>query len=99
MRLGDLSQAGEFADARVGHQDVQVAFFFLDRAEDAVEILRLRHIRLDGPGVGSQCLSRVVEDVLAPSGNEDEGAFFDKALGRGQADAAGSACDQCDFTV
>ena len=39
------------------------------------------------------------QDVLAPSGNEDEGAFFDKALCRGQADAAGSACDQCDFTV
>ena len=99
MLFGDLSQAGEFADARVGHQDVQVPFFFLDRTEDAVEILRLSHIRLDAPGVGSQCLSRVVEDVLAPSGNEDEGAFFDKALGRGQADAAGSPCDQCDFTV
>lgn len=43
---GYLSQAGEFADARVGYQYVQVPFLFLDCLEYAVGIFRFRYICL-----------------------------------------------------
>ncbi len=97
--LGDVPQAGEFADSRIGHQYIQVPFFFLDRFDNAIKILWLCYIRLDTPGAGPQCLNGGVENLLAPPDNEDEGAFLDETLGRSQADAAGAACDQCDFTV
>ena len=97
--LADLAQGSQRAAARVGKHHVQAAFLVLDRRVETVQIGEFGTVRLDGADVlRADLLHGFVQRVLAAASDEDVRAFGNEALRRGQADAAGAAGDQRDFS-
>src|SRR5215469_6679111 len=80
-------------EARIRHNDVYDTFPELDRRCDSVYVCESRKIPRDGRDVLANHGRCLVQFRLSARGDEDVRAFFDKPLGRGQADSAIAAGD------
>src|SRR5262249_15820537 len=97
--FGNVAERGIFCDPGIGEDDVEPAFVVLDHGQDAVEIVELRDVALQGSDVLADVLDRRIEFRVAASGYECIGPFIDKALRCRQPDAAAAARDESDFAV
>src|SRR5262249_24960063 len=68
-----------------------------DGGGDAIEVLELGRVRLDGRDVGADELHRFVERVPAPTEDEYVRALLYEPPGDGESDAARTAADDCDL--
>src|SRR5438552_18540917 len=84
-------------DARPGEQDVDLAPLAGDLGVEPVESGEVGHVSLyRGDAVADQRY-RLVQFRLAAPGDVDERAFFDEALGAGEAYTTTAARDDSDF--
>jgi hypothetical protein len=97
--LVDRAKGSIFGDAGVSEDNVEFAFLFLDLGEEAVDIFEIGYVSLDSGDVRANFFDGFVQSGLVAAGDEDVGAFTDETFGGGEADAAGAACDQCDFAA
>src|SRR5207245_2894285 len=97
--LGRLGERLRIDDARPGEQDVNLALLAGDLGVEPVEIGEVGHVTLHcGDAVADQRY-RLVQFRLAAPGDVDERAFFDEALGGGEAYTATAARDDSDFSL
>ena len=76
--FGDLAERRIFRDPGIGEDDIQPAFVLFDDRENAVEIVEVRHVAVQGFDVFADGLDGGRQFRLATSGDEDIGAFRDK---------------------
>lgn len=93
VRRGDGAELEHATRARVGHDDVEGAALRLDRRVEPVEVGGIGDGALDCAGIRAELGHRLVEHVLAAAEDEDEGALFNEALGRREANTGGAASD------
>src|SRR4029077_12223272 len=87
MFLGDLAQAGELRATGICEHDIELALLPLDLREEAIEIVKVRHVSLDAGDISSDLFYRPSQLGLAAPGDEDVGALADKLLCRRKANA------------
>src|SRR5271155_3610705 len=98
MLLGDLAQGGNFAEARVGENDIESPLL-PDCFVETIQIGQFGNVSLDAGDVAAYCLHRFIEFFLATAGNKDVGAFLDEELGGGQTDSRSASGDDCHFVL
>ena len=91
--LGDLAEDGGFAHPGAGPQHVDRALFPLDGVVQAVQVVQVGRVTLDGGDVAADQLDGVVQYFLPPGLDQDVRAFLDEQFGAGQCHAGGSAGD------
>src|SRR5207247_10151001 len=97
--LGHLGCGRSIDDAHPGEQDVILALLAGELVVEPVEIGEVGHVSLYcGDAVADQRY-RLVQFRLAAPGDVDERAFFDEALGGGEAYTATAARDDSDFSL
>src|SRR4029077_9086180 len=96
--LGDLAQWHGVALASAREQDVDLALFSLDRIEQTVEVVEICCVTAHAGHVPANQLDGLIERLLPPARDENVGAFFNKALGARQRQAARSTRDDCNLT-
>src|ERR1700733_11207132 len=99
MLLGNLAQWDGFARAGARVQDIDPAFFPLDRVEQTVEIVEIGRVAAHAGHVPADQLDGLVERLLPPARDEDIGAFLNKQLGARQRHAARSTRDDGNLTL
>ncbi len=96
--FGDRSERHvEFAVARAGEEDVDLALFGLDGLEEAVKFGQIAGVSLNAGDVAADEFYRFVELILAASGDEDVSPFFNKELCCGECHSRGGCSDNGDF--
>ena len=83
--------------ARVGEENVDVTVRLFHDGVKPVQVVQPRHIADDGRDVSADERGGLRQFFLAAPGDDGMRAFFDEALGRGQADPAAAACDDGDL--
>jgi len=96
--LGDLFEFGGFAATGTGEEDVDLALLTFDGLVETVEVGQVGGIALYAGDVSANELHGLIELVLAASGDEDVGAFFDEELGCCERHARGRCGDDCHFS-
>jgi hypothetical protein len=86
-------------DARVGEDNIEPALFLFNLSKEAVQVLQIRHVTLNGAYVRTDLFDGLVEFGLIAAGDEDVGSFADEVFRRGETDAAVAAGNQCNFSV
>src|SRR2546426_655851 len=88
MFLGHCSQWRYLPQAGVRKQNIDVPELRFDFGVKAVQIFEMRHVPLDSNDILTNLGGRLIQFILAASGNDDLSALFDETLGCFQADAA-----------
>ena len=83
MLFIDSFERKVFEDARVGEDNIEPALFQFNLSKETVEVLRIRHVTLDGADVRTDLFDGVVQFGLITAGDEDVGSFADEVFGRG----------------
>src|SRR5499427_6383811 len=96
--LGDRTQGRQPRDTCIGEDDVEPALLALDLGEQAIEIVKVRHISSDGGDVAPDLLDRRRQLELTPACDKDVGAFVDELLGRRQTNATITTGNECNFS-
>src|SRR4029077_9498761 len=97
MLLGDLAEAAEFVIPRIDRQDVDSSCLVLDRRVNAVEVVEVGDIALNGSGPAADRGNGLLELGLATPGDKYARAFLGKTFGDAEADASTAAGHQSDF--
>src|SRR6266478_2021377 len=93
MLLGYLAERGELADTRIGDYNIDSSLCSTNSLVQAIQVGHFGNVPVDASDVVADRLHCLVEVFLAASGDEDRGAFFDKALCDCQAYPLGSSRD------
>jgi len=91
--IGDIAEDGRFAHPGAGPQHVDRALLPLDGVVQAIQVVQVGRITLDGGDVAADQLSGLVQHFLPLGLDEDVRSFLDEQLGAGQCHAARSAGD------
>jgi hypothetical protein len=83
----------------IGDQDINVSFLFFYLSIKTIEIGQIGDVATNAGDIAADFPDGLFQLFLAAPRNEDIGAFRDKQLRRGEAEAAGSAGDNCYFFV
>ncbi len=97
MLLGDFAEAAEFVIPRIDRQHVDTSRLVLDRRVNAVEVVEVRDIALNGGGAAADRGNGLVQLGLATPGDKHARAFLGKTFGDAEADAGTAAGHQSDF--
>lgn len=93
MLLRYCAERSKGAAPGIGDQDVNVSFLFFYLSIQTIEIGQIGDVALNAGEIAADFPDGLVQFVLAAACNENIGAFRDKQLGGGEAEAAGSAGD------
>src|SRR5262249_10462168 len=96
--LGDRAQGRKLRYTGIGEDDVEPTLLALDLGEQAIEIVKVRHISSDGGDVAPDLLDRRRQLGLTPAGDEAVGRFVDELPGRRQANATITTGNECNFS-
>jgi hypothetical protein len=83
----------------IGEDDVEGSALGLHRRVESVEVGQIGDRALHGAGIGPEVGYRGVERFLPAAEDEDEGALFDEALCRGEADAGSATGDHGGLSI
>src|SRR5258708_39123787 len=90
MLLCNSAQRGKTSDSRVGENDIEVPFLFLDGSVKQVQFRQVRYIALNAKHTRAETFYGRVKFSLTPAGDNDFGSFAENALGGVEADSGGS---------
>src|SRR5215468_1111580 len=96
--LGDRAQGRKLRDTGISEDDVEPALLALNLGEQAIEIVKVRHVSLDAGHISPDLLHRRGQLGLTAPRDEDVGAFAHKPLRRGKANAAIATRNERDFS-
>src|SRR5215472_3837517 len=96
--LGDRAQGRKLRNTGIGEDNVEPALLALDLGNQAIEIVKVRHISSDGGDVAPDLLDRRRQLGLTPARDEHVGAFVHELLRRREANAAIAASYECNFS-
>src|SRR5262249_47141367 len=96
--LGDRAQGRKLRDTGIGEDDVEPALLALNLGEQAIEIVKVRHVSLDAGHISPDLLHRRSQLGLTAPRDEDVGAFAHKPLRRGKANATVATSNECNFS-
>lgn len=88
--LGDLAEHGGLTRPGTGPQHVDRALLPLDGVVQAVQVVKVRRVTLDGRDVAADQFDGLVQCFLPPGLDEDMRSFLDEKLGPGQCQSGGS---------
>src|SRR5262249_24080021 len=96
--LGDRAQGRKLRDTGIGEDDVEPALLAIDLEEQAIEIVKVRHISSDGGDVAPDLLDRHRQLGLTPARDEHVGTFVHELLRGREANAVIAASNECNFS-
>src|SRR5438552_1459133 len=85
-------------EAGVRKQNIDVSELRFDFGVKAIQIFEMRHDPLDSDNILTDLRGRLVQFILAASGNDDVSVLFDETLGCFQTDAAIRTGDNCNLS-
>src|ERR1700688_2561351 len=85
MLFGDGAKGNKFANAGVGENDIDSPLHLSDGLVKTIKVGQFGNVSLNSRNVGTDCLHRLVEFLLAAARDEDVGALISEKLCRGQA--------------
>src|SRR6202142_2311465 len=98
MGLSSRRERCDCPRARVRKENVDVTMFLFHDGIEPVQIFQARHVAHDCRNVFLDGGGSLLQLFLSSPCDHDVGAFVHEALGRGQANSAASAGDDCDLT-
>src|SRR6202023_740622 len=84
MFFGDGGKGNKFANAGVGENDIDSPLHLSDGLVKTVKVGQFGNVSLNSRNVGTDCLHRLVEFLLAAARDEDIGTLFDEKFCRSQ---------------
>jgi hypothetical protein len=96
--LGDLAEGGIRRDTGVREHNIELALLPLDLHEEAIEIVKVRHVSLYAGDISSDLFYRPSQLRLAAPRDEDVRALVHKLLCRRKANAGTAAGNQCNLS-
>src|ERR1700688_4437921 len=97
MLFGDGAKGNKFANAGVGENDIDSPLHLSDGLVKTIKVGQFGNVSLNSRNVGTDCLHRLVEFLLAAARDEDIGTLFDEKFCRSQPNSFCSAGDDSDL--
>jgi hypothetical protein len=97
MGLSSYRERCDCPRARVREENVDVTMFLFHRDIEPVQIFQARYVARDRRDISPDKGCGLLELFLSSASDYDVRAFFNEALGGGQANPAASACDNRNF--
>src|SRR5579862_197583 len=97
MSFGGRSNGCDFTPARVCEEDVDVTVLLFHDGIEPIQILQARNVASDRRDVLTDRGCGLFQLFLASAADYNVRAFFNEALGCGQANPAVTACNDCNF--
>src|ERR1700749_1360440 len=98
MSLGSHRERRDCTRARVRKEYVDVTMFLFHNGIEPVQIFQARYVTGDRRDISPDKGCGLLELFLSSASDYDVRAFFNEALGGGQANPATSTCDHGDFS-
>src|SRR3984957_8038943 len=98
MFFGDVGEGDEFADASVGEDNINSSLHLSDCLVEKVKIGHFGNVALNTGRIGTDCLHRLIELLLAAPRDENISAFIDEQFCRCQSNPFCSAGDDGELT-
>src|SRR5882724_8511093 len=93
MLFGDGSKGNKFADAGVGKNNIEAAFYLRDCLVETIKVGQQRNVSLNSRHVRADCLHGIVEFLLTTARDEDIRTLFDENLCRSKSNPFCTASD------